>query len=86
VNLLLRPEHLQLEPYDENAPHESLGVPGTIVFETLLGLSIEYEVKLDSGALLKLELRRSRDQLPLSVRARVWVTPIDIASYLILPA
>ena len=86
VNLLLRPEHLQLNSYDENTPAESLGVPGIIIFETLLGLSIEYEVKLNSGALLKLELRRSRDQLSLSVGARVMVTPIDIASYLILPA
>ncbi|MDX1413789.1 MAG: ABC transporter ATP-binding protein [Candidatus Promineifilaceae bacterium] len=81
VNLLLRPEHLQLKPIEDKKPEERMGVPGTITFETLLGLSIEYEVKLDSGAQLKIDMRRSRDQTPLPEGSRVWVTPIDSASY-----
>ena len=81
VNLLLRPEHLQLKLFEDKEPEDKLGVPGTISFETLLGLSIEYEVKLDSGAQLKIDLRRSRDQASLPEGSRVWVTPIDSASY-----
>ena len=82
INLLLRPEHLQVKLFQDKKPVERMGVLGTITFATLLGLSIEYEVKLDSGAQLKIEMKRSRDQSPLPEGSRVWVTPIDSASYL----
>jgi spermidine/putrescine ABC transporter ATP-binding subunit len=85
VNLLLRPEHLKLKPIEAGDSPEKLGVQGTITFVTLLGLAIEYEVKLDSGATIKVEVARSRNQSPLPEGARVWVAPIDTASYLSLP-
>lgn len=86
VNLLLRPEHIHLRSLEPSATHETLGVSGEITFVTLLGLSIEYEVKLDSGAQLRVEMTRSRDQAPLEEGSKVWVTPIDTASYLTIPA
>ena len=85
VNLLLRPEHLHLKSIESKVPDESLGVVGEITFVTLLGLSIEYEVKLESGAQLRIETARSRDQAPLSEGSRVWVTPKDSASFLTIP-
>jgi putative spermidine/putrescine transport system ATP-binding protein len=85
VNLLLRPEHLTLKPLEAKDPQESLGAQGTITFESLLGLSTEYEVKLDTGAQLKVEMPRSRNQSPFSEGTRVWVAPIDAASYLTIP-
>ena len=85
VNLLLRPEHLQLEPFDVKDPNDRMGVSGTITFVTLLGLSTEYEVRLDSGAQLKIETGRSRNQTPLPEGSKVWVKPIDPASYLTIP-
>jgi ABC-type Fe3+/spermidine/putrescine transport system ATPase subunit len=85
INLLLRPEHLMLKPLEEKSPEENLGVKGTITFLTLLGLSTEYEVKLDSGSQLKLETTRNRDQSPLPEGTRVWVYPIDADSYLTIP-
>jgi putative spermidine/putrescine transport system ATP-binding protein len=86
LNLLLRPENLTLKPIETKDPQEKLGVQGTITFVTLLGLSIEYEVKLDSGAQIKVEMARSRNQSPLSEGTRVWVAPVDAASYLTMPA
>lgn len=86
INLLLRPEHLELKPYEQRTPEERMGMAGTITFETLLGLSTEYEVNLDSGAQLKIDMRRSRDETPLPEGARVWVTPVDSASYLSIPS
>lgn len=86
LNLLVRPEHLQLELFEAKDPDDRLGVSGTITFVTLLGLSTEYEVKLDSGAQLKLEMSRSRNQSPLPEGSKVWVKPIDPASYLTIPA
>lgn len=86
LNLLLRPEHLQLERFEAKDPDDRLGMSGTITFVTLLGLSTEYEVKLDSGAQLKLEMSRSRNQSPLPEGSKVWVKPIDPASYLTIPA
>lgn len=85
VNLLLRPEHLQLELFDVKDPNDRMGVSGTITFVTLLGLSTEYEVRLDSGAQLKIETGRSRNQTPLPEGSKVWVKPIDPASYLTIP-
>jgi len=85
VNLLLRPEHLQLEPLTGEHPEHEPGVSGTISFVTHLGVSIDYEVKLDSGAQMRLEMRRSREQSPLREGTRVLVQPIDSSSYLIIP-
>lgn len=85
VNLLLRPEHLQLKSLESKAPVDRMGVVGEITFVTLLGLSIEYEVKLESGAQLRIEMARSRDQAPLPEGMRVWVTPKDSASYFTIP-
>lgn len=82
LNLLLRPEHLQIKPLDENNPKEKLGVEGTITFVTLLGLSAEYEIKLVTGANIKIEERRNRDQSPLPEGSKVVVFPIDEDSYL----
>jgi len=81
LNLLLRPEHLRLIPLEDKDPNEKLGTTATITFVTLLGLSIEYEAKLDSGARLKLEMPRSRNQSPLSIGTKVWVSPIDLESF-----
>jgi ABC-type Fe3+/spermidine/putrescine transport system ATPase subunit len=86
LNLLLRPEHLTLKPIETRDPQEKLGVQGTITFVTLLGLSIEYEVKLNTGAQIKVEMARSRNQSPLTEGTRVWVAPVDAASYLTMPA
>jgi ABC-type Fe3+/spermidine/putrescine transport system ATPase subunit len=85
VNLLLRPEHLQLKLLETVSPDEKAGMAGEITFVTLLGLSIEYEVKLDSGAQVRIEMARSRDQAPLAEGSRVWVTPKDAASFLMIP-
>ena len=91
INLLLRPEHLQLTPMLSDQPDtedigkDNLSIPGTISFVTHLGVSIEYEVRLDSGALLRLEMRRSRNRTPYSNGTRVWVKPLDPSSYLTIP-
>jgi spermidine/putrescine ABC transporter ATP-binding subunit len=85
VNLLLRPEHLQIRPLDGNYPEEKLGVEGVITFVTLLGLSTEYEIKLNSGANIKIEERRTRDQSPLPEGSKVLVFPVDEDSYLTVP-
>jgi spermidine/putrescine ABC transporter ATP-binding subunit len=85
VNLLLRPEHLQLKTMEDVSSSEKIGMTGEITFVTLLGLSIEYEVKLESGAQLRIEMARSRDQAPLAEGSRVWVTPKDAASFLTIP-
>ncbi len=85
VNLLVRPEHLQLKPLEQADSQVELGAAGSVTFVTLLGLSIEYEVKLDAGAQIKLEMPRSRDQAPLPQGTRVWVSPKDAASFLTIP-
>jgi spermidine/putrescine ABC transporter ATP-binding subunit len=86
MNLLLRPEHLQLSPFEDKSPSSKMGVEGTVTFVTLLGLSSEYEIRLATGASLKIEESRNRDQSPLSEGAKVWVSPIDADSYLTIPA
>jgi putative spermidine/putrescine transport system ATP-binding protein len=85
VNLLLRPEHLQLEPLEGEHPENEPGFTGIISFVTHLGVSIEYEVNLDSGAQMRLEMRRSREQSPLREGTRVLIQPVDSSSYLIIP-
>ena len=91
INLLLRPEHLQLVPMTSGQPEETdperdyMSIPGTISFVTHLGVSIEYEVRLDSGTQLRLEMRRSRNRTPYTTGTRVWVKPLDPSSFLTIP-
>lgn len=85
MNLLLRPEHLKIKPFDEKDPDTKLGVEGTITFVTLLGLSAEYEIKLVTGASIKIEERRNRDQTPIPEGSKVLVLPIDADCYLTIP-
>ncbi len=84
-NLLLRPEHLILRPADHDNPPDPLGIEGTVTFVTLLGLSIEYEVLLDSGAQIRLEMKRLRNQAPIGRGTRVCVIPVDESSFLTIP-
>ena len=85
INLLLRPEHLDIQPYQDGCEQNPLALIGTITFVTLLGISIEYEVQLDSGAQMRLEMKRLRDQPTLSKGAKVCITPLDKSSYLMIP-
>ena len=85
MNLLLRPEHLQIKSIENKKPDEVYGVEGTVTFVTLLGLSVEYEILLKTGASIRCEERRNRDQSPLAEGAKVWVSPIDEDSYLTIP-
>jgi ABC-type Fe3+/spermidine/putrescine transport system ATPase subunit len=79
--ILLRPEHLTLSPLPDTGC-TGLGMPGTVAFVTHLGMAIEYEIDLDSGATLRVDAGRSRDQLPLNVGSRVCVESADSQSYL----
>jgi ABC-type Fe3+/spermidine/putrescine transport system ATPase subunit len=81
LSILLRPEHLTLRPLPATGC-TGLGMPGTVSFVTHLGMSIEYEVDLDSGASLRVDAGRGRGQLPLDVGSRVCVEPADAQSYL----
>jgi hypothetical protein len=71
-----------LQAFEKTDKLSEKGIVGTVTFVTMLGLSIEYEVRLDSGAQIKLEMPRSRDQVPVSEGSRVLVTPKDEASFL----
>jgi ABC-type Fe3+/spermidine/putrescine transport system ATPase subunit len=82
ISVLLRPEHLRLGPIDPDRDCSGLGMAGTIAFVTHLGMAVEYEVALDSGAQLHVEQVRSRGQEPLEVGARVCVEPASSRSYL----
>jgi len=86
VNLLLRPEHLSVIPIGDKTDSMKLGVVGEVTFVTLLGLSTEYEVKLSTGASVRVEESRSRDQEPIAVGTKVWVAPVDEESYLTIPS
>jgi ABC-type Fe3+/spermidine/putrescine transport system ATPase subunit len=82
ISLLLRPEHLNLRPHDPAHACTPLGVPGEISLVTHLGTAIEYEVRLDSGAQLRVEMVRGRGQEPLAAGSRVCVEPDSSLSYL----
>jgi spermidine/putrescine ABC transporter ATP-binding subunit len=84
INLLLRPEHLGLRNIEDVDKSEELGVPGVITFKILTGDTMEYEVKLDSGASLDIEIPRSRGQFPFSDGTRIWLYPKDIDSYFVI--
>lgn len=85
VNLLLRPEHIQIASMESEELKDELAFPGTVAFATHLGVSIEYEVELESGKVLKLEVNRTRGQSPYNEGTRVWVKPVDSSSYLTIP-
>lgn len=82
ISLLLRPEHLNLRPMDSEQDCARFGLAGTVSFVRHLGMAIEYEVKLDSGAQLQVQSVRSRGQEPLEVGSRVCVEPESALSYL----
>lgn len=84
ATLLLRPEHIKLMSIsgEPQSPYEVLG---TIRFVTLLGMSTEYEVQLETGAILRVESKRNRDETPFEVGTSVRITPIDEDSYLFIP-
>lgn len=84
VNLLLRPEHLKIFPFDDQTIEEDYAFEGTVVFVTLLGLSTEYEVELSTGARIKIEQSRNRDEKPISEGTKVWVKPKSEESYLLI--
>lgn len=85
ISVLLRPEHLQVTPLTGEKQESELGMAGTVSYVTLLGVSTEYEIKLDSGQQLAVEMKRFRDQAPVPKGSRVLVSPIDPSSYLIVP-
>jgi len=85
VNLLLRPEHLEITRLEGRHRADPLAIPGTITFATHLGVSIEYEVALNSGAQLRVEMKRLRGQPPIPIGTKVMVKPVDSSSYLSIP-
>ncbi len=85
ITLLIRPEHLILRPIAEAAQCQGPAVSGTVAFVTHFGMAIQYEVKLDTGAQLRVELARSRGQDALAVGTRVCLESADSQSYLRLP-
>lgn len=84
INLLLRSEHLRLGPLENKQSKDDFTVAGMVSFATHLGRTIEYEVELDTGATLELEVNRSRGETPVDPGTRVWVKPEDPSSYLIV--
>ncbi len=82
ISLLVRPEHLNLRAIGPEQDCSGLAVPGTVSFVTHLGVAMEYEVKLDTGAQIRVEIARSRGQEPLTVGSRVCIEPTDALSYL----
>jgi ABC-type Fe3+/spermidine/putrescine transport system ATPase subunit len=82
ISLLLRPEHLTLRPMDSEQDCARFGLAGTVSFVRHLGMAIEYEVKLDNGAQLQVQLARSRGQEPITVGSQVCVEPASAVSYL----
>ena len=81
----MRPEHLQIAPLQTEEKRDDLSVPGEVSFATHLGTSIEYEVRLESGHLLSVEMKRMRDQSPVPKGSKVLVAPIDLSCYIIVP-
>jgi spermidine/putrescine ABC transporter ATP-binding subunit len=86
ISILLRPEHLQVSVASDDTQDSDLAVSGTVSYVTLSGALIDYEVRLDSGQQLVVDVKRIRDQTPIARGSRVIVSPIGISSYLIVPA
>jgi spermidine/putrescine ABC transporter ATP-binding subunit len=80
VILLVRPEHLMVSRLGPETKDDS-SVSGVVTFVTHLGESIEYEVLLDTGAPLKVQIHRSRSQAPLLEGERVLISPTSSDSY-----
>jgi putative spermidine/putrescine transport system ATP-binding protein len=76
ATLLLRPEHLTIL---QEATGDSM--PGSIVFVTHLGYSVQYEVKLDAGPAFLVSVPRARDMVPLPSGARVYLAPHHPSAY-----
>ena len=76
ATLLLRPEHLTI--LREATPD---AIPGSIVFVTHLGYSVQYEVKLDAGPAFLVSVPRARDMVPLPAGARVYLAPHHPSAY-----
>jgi ABC-type Fe3+/spermidine/putrescine transport system ATPase subunit len=76
ATLLLRPEHLTIL---QEATGDSM--PGSIVFVTHLGYSVQYEVKLDAGPAFLVSVPRARDMVPLPAGARVYLAPHHPSAY-----
>lgn len=85
INVLLRPEHLNVTPRTEGADVDAYGMPGVISYVTPLGLSTGYEVQLESGRSLMVEMKRLRGIAPIPKDKQVVVTPVDPSSYTIIP-
>jgi spermidine/putrescine ABC transporter ATP-binding subunit len=80
VTLLLRPEHLRIAA----EPAAADGLPGTVAFVTHLGETTSYDVLLDSGAQLRVETSRTRNQTPFVEGTRVRVGPADPSAFWII--
>lgn len=76
ATLLLRPEHLTIQ---QHASPQAL--PGSIVFVTHLGHSIQYEVRLDAGPAFLVSVPRARDMEPVAAGARVYLAPHHPSAY-----
>lgn len=84
IHLLLRPEHLAIKLRGPEHPKPEMGVPGVIRLVSHLGMSVEYEVEVKSGAWLIVQMVRSRAESPFDEGTEVWVEPVGEESYLIV--
>ena len=80
ATLLLRPECLELCA----EPAGGMSLPGTITFVTHLGGFTQYEILLESGHELKVEMPRSPQQKGFLRGARVFVGLVDDFAYHLL--
>lgn len=81
--ILLRPEHLRITLANENDERNN-GMKGVITYVTHLGESIKYDVLLERGATINVQVHRSRAQMPFPQGAAVVVSPTGPDSYLIV--
>jgi spermidine/putrescine ABC transporter ATP-binding subunit len=79
--VLLRPEHLNIALAQENSENNN-GMRGVITYVTHLGESIKYDVLLERGASINVQVHRSRAQMPFPQGATVVVSPINSDSFL----
>jgi ABC-type Fe3+/spermidine/putrescine transport system ATPase subunit len=82
VMILLRPEHMALQPCGPDETCGDSGIEGTIRYLTHLGMAIDYEVEVGDGLRLHVQTSRGRDEKPLAVGSRVCVRPTDDLAYL----
>lgn len=79
--VLLRPEHLSITLAHESSESNS-GMKGVITYVTHLGESIKYDVLLERGASINVQVHRSRAQMPFPQGSSVVVSPINSDSFL----